>query len=222
MLRLLISALFALSLSGCIIGTWPQPEGDEGLVGPPDGGGGVTAGEACDEVDDDGDGVIDEGCPCDEPPDFERVCVGQVENVCATGVQRCVAGAYTECEELESTGVPVRAASLSVTPAVSSLQGDGGETLTVTVTPEPACAGVSVPAVRLSLRSAAPNVEVRVAGRDDGVGADVTAGDGVFSAALPNPLGPSVAPQSLDLEAAVILDRVEVIGRATVELEAAE
>ncbi|MEM6533314.1 MAG: choice-of-anchor X domain-containing protein [Myxococcota bacterium] len=224
MLRLLFITLIALFSSGCVIGTWPQPESDDDGVqlrnpNDDDGRGSVTAGEACDEVDDDGDGVIDEGCVCDEPASFERGCVGRIDEQCATGVQRCTDGVLTECEDLVATGVAAVMASIDLATDAISLTPDGAETLAVRATPRPACDGVLVPEVRVTLRVAAPAVEIRAMARDDGAAPDAVASDGVYSTNLPNPLGPSVAAQSLELEAVVILDQVEVTDSEPVILE---
>lgn len=92
----------------------PPPEGD---AGPPqvDAGSGAAddgrrpppaGGEACDGIDDDGDGAVDEGCGC-TPGEPDRACYtgpAGTDGVgaCAAGAQRCVGdaefGEWTACE----------------------------------------------------------------------------------------------------------------------------
>ena len=53
------------------------------------------AGEACNGVDDDCDGVIDPGCACE---DGERRACGSAIGACIEGTQVCFRGAWGECE----------------------------------------------------------------------------------------------------------------------------
>ncbi|MEM6731097.1 MAG: choice-of-anchor X domain-containing protein [Myxococcota bacterium] len=209
--------------AGCIIGTWPQPEGDDsgpvfagGRGDDNNNGNAAGAGEACDGLDDEGDGTIDEGCPCStEAP---RQCTVKDGASCLAGEQTCDGAEWSDCGSLVETGIPSITEAVMVEVTVSSLRANGAETFTVTATPVPACDGIAPSEVRIEVRSLNPSLTLSVSARDDGTGGDATAGDGRYSASLTNPFGPGVSG-TIEVRATVLLDRDEVSGTESIGLE---
>lgn len=230
-LRALLVLLALGASGGCVIGTWPQPEGDQlepgggmgqGNDNENNNGGASTAGEACDGVDDDGDGTIDEGCFCARGSAQDRACVGVLADECATGVQRCGDdGRWTECRELVSTAVPAGTSEITLTVFPAEIIAGGAEEVVVEATVNPVCADITPPRVSIVVRVGSPSVELRAAAVDDGMREDAVAGDGVYTATVKNLLGPAVTEQTLTVDGTVILEREEVRASATILLRGA-
>ncbi|MEL6544480.1 MAG: choice-of-anchor X domain-containing protein, partial [Myxococcota bacterium] len=127
----------------------------------------------------------------------------------------------TDCVDLESTGVSLGVESVELVVDPAEIVADGAESIVVQATVNPVCAGVSPGAVRLTLSIGSPSTELRSLAFDDGLGADASAGDGVYSAILTNLFGPSVAGQSVVVQAVVVLDREEVEGIESITLRGA-
>src|SRR3989338_6660815 len=55
--------------------------------------------ETCDDLDNDCDGSVDEGCSCDEG---QKKSCGIGVGVCTTGSQECKEGIFTDCNDVTS------------------------------------------------------------------------------------------------------------------------
>jgi hypothetical protein len=183
----------------CIIGTWPTPEAERGPGGDiPDSD--PIGEEACDDLDDDADGSIDEGCRCSA--DTPRGCVASIDGQCGAGLQRCVDGVWQRCGDLGPPYSPQRQTRVEIRSfEPQQMTRRGSEVLTVQVVAVAPCAGIQVPDVAVTLRSESPAMRLNATALDNGEGPDPEAGDGVFAAALANPFGPGVPAQTLDLRA---------------------
>ncbi len=206
-----------LTMSGCIIGTWPTPEDtrDDSGNGIP----GALGEEQCDGADDDADGSVDEGCPC--TPGDVRGCIAAGPDGCAFGVQRCISGWWGTCGDLRAPFVPARAPAIAITgvaPQVLQLGAPGDLTVDVSVTT--ACEGIRAGPVSITLAAATPAMSVQRTAADDGTGGDAAAGDGIVTTSLPNAFGPGVAAQPLALRATTVLSGVASAAATTVALEA--
>jgi hypothetical protein len=221
-----LAKTFALPvlLPACIIGTWPTPEHrDSGHATPPEFAGdssqGAVGEELCDDLDNDGDGTVDEGCTCVRGS--ERGCVGILEGQCGFGVQSCRSGTWGVCDSFGPPWSAVREPSIeivAVSPA--ALVHGSSELLAVQAVVEPHCPGIQVARVAVSLEAAHPLlVRVRTTASDHGTGGDLIAGDGEVTATLANAFGPGVAPQSLTLWVSATLDGDLVFDSVIVELE---
>ncbi|MBI3178361.1 MAG: hypothetical protein HYZ27_01795, partial [Deltaproteobacteria bacterium] len=171
-------------MPACIIGTWPTPEDSKGEEKPASLGGV----EACDGVDNDADGAVDEGCACTVAA---RGCIGVAGGQCGLGVQRCVSGVWQACFEVGPPYSAIREPALAIA-AVTPAGLNRGDTapLQVVVQPVARCPGIVVPAVQVTLAAGDPVMRVKVTALDNGVGPDSEAGDGLFSAEMPNAFGP--------------------------------
>src|SRR3989442_1093294 len=99
-----LTGLLCLGLPGCVIGTWPTPEDKSEAAGKPPFA--LQTEDVCgDGIDNDGDGSVDEGCPCRGDV---RGCVAAVGDQCGFGVQRCRAGTWTDCGEIAPPYSPTR------------------------------------------------------------------------------------------------------------------
>jgi hypothetical protein len=204
-----------LFLSGCIIGTWPTPEMRDDTSAPSQQ---ATAEDVCDGVDNDADGVVDEGCACQSGD--ERGCVGITAEQCGLGVQHCEGGLWGGCTNIgppysapQSGGVTI----VDVDPA--ALTRGGSEVITVRATASAACPGIQVARVEASLASQTPAVRVWALALDDGVAPDALAGDGEHTASLVNAFGPGVAAQALILEVSATIQGRQVVDSVVVPLE---
>jgi hypothetical protein len=200
MARLLAPYLAVLCLSGCIIGTWPVPED-----APKDPHSGSPLGdEACNNADDDADGSVDEGCPCSQAA---RGCVGITGGQCGLGVQWCSGeGVWQACSDIFPPYVPARTPGVRLEGLDPARMLRGAiEPLQVTVSVVPACDGIIVPSVPVTLAAQTPVMRVRAVALDDGVPPDAVAGDELYTVELPNPFGPGVPAQELSIGAEVEL-----------------
>lgn len=231
----MLGVVAALAGQGCIIGTWPQPDDDSdsgadfdpggGNGADDDGGGGdgaASPGEECDGLDDDGDGTVDEGCPCDPAVIDERTCIDVVDGLCAMGVQRCEGDRLSRCLELEP-GIEARSEATIVLEVEDPVLVAGqASSLDVVARPRARCDGVRPARVRVELVSVSPRTTFEIEARDDGVAPDALADDGRYEVQLPNPFGAGVPAQTLSLRAITIFDANEVVTTTEVELENAE
>ena len=114
-MRLKLRPLLLLScwVPGCVIGTWPTPEDTTGLAGARDTEASLGE-EACNDVDDDGDGTVDEGCACNEEA---RGCIGVEDGLCGFGVQYCDEGYWRQCTNIGPPYNDARPPALTVVDA---------------------------------------------------------------------------------------------------------
>ncbi len=203
-----LALLLAAGSGGCrdlIIGSWPQPEGRESPQANSE-----TAettpvvDDPCDGVDNDADGVTDEGCECStaEP----RGCTVFDSGVCQAGFQYCVQGFWGGCDESsESSDAQVGELSFeSVTPANWNAASE--ENLVIVTRLDAPCDGIVPVEVGLQLRVDTPAMSVWYSLRDGGTSGDVAAFDGLYSIEIVNPFGPGVTEQRIYLEAATRID----------------
>lgn len=205
-----------LGASGCGIGTWPQPEGE----GNQSAGGVTDEFEECQGLDDDADGLVDEGCPCSGAE--TRSCVAAVAGECRRGLQRCVSNTFSDqCTDLGARDGSANAVDLPeplITPSIVARQ--AGTVTRIEVTPVPACGGMRVSSVIVTVAASDPTMSFKLQARDDGAAPDLTAGDGVFVAELPALFGDSVPAQSLNVVVEALLGGKRV--RRVVSIELAE
>jgi len=215
-LGLLVAA--SAASGGCIIGTWPTPEETpNSLVDVSNRGKAPTGNEACNDVDDDGDGSVDEGCPCE---DVARGCVGIGASGCGFGVQWCADGVWQECSDIGPPYSPVHTPRIDVV-SVSPDPVVRGDTPAVVIVAEPTarCRGIAVPSLLVTLASSVPVMRVHGVAKDNGKDADDEAADGAYSASLPNPFGPGVEAQTLTIQVEGIIDNRQVMAASQVPLE---
>lgn len=199
---------------GCIIGTWPTPEE---RPDPPGLGREPVGPESCgDEVDNDGDGSVDEGCSCGTA--VARGCVGVHEGACAFGVQYCVDNVWRECDDFSPGYAPAQAPQLqvvSVSPEL--LERDTTPAAVVVVEATAPCPGFRLE-VGVSLRSSQPVMRVFAPAQDDGSGEDAQAGDGRYTSVVTLPFGPGVEAQTLTVEAETYVHSNKLTATGSVEL----
>jgi hypothetical protein len=200
---------------GCIIGTWPTPESEKT---PQNNGTDAVGEEACDDLDDDADGSVDEGCDCSG--DVPRGCVASIGGQCGFGLQRCADGVWQACGDLGPPYSAPREVGVEITSLDQPRMTRGGsEVLTVEVAATAACSGIQVPAVPATLQSELPAMRLFATLLDDGQTPDRVADDGIFTASLANPFGPGVPAQTLYLRVEAILSGEQVSDSATLPLE---
>ena len=172
--------------------------------------------EACGNlVDDDGDGLVDEGCDCSGE---SRECVGRSNGECGVGTQFCDDGRWSaECMELQAPYRSERMAAVEVVLSHEQWSAGQSEVVTAAVTVTASCEGISIPSVMVRFETQSPQMWTEVKGLDDGGDPDVTAGDGVFTAALPEIFGPGVASQTIHVRAETGLDGERVGAGTTLE-----
>ena len=213
--------LLLLAAPGCIIGSWPEPEGDEQAAKPGQGGeaGDPLSPDGCDGRDNDADGAIDEGCPCSTDV---RACIGVGAQGCGLGLQRCSGGVWQACGELGPPFTPARTARLDITAVQpQGLVVNGGERLRVEIEAVTRCAGIQVPALRVSLAASEPVMRVSGLALDGGGPPDAQAGDALFACELVSPFGPGVGAQELTLTASGVIEGRQVTDARAVHLEEA-
>lgn len=206
---------FVCGLPACVIGTWPQPEAQRNAAnvdiepGPSGAADGAAATEGCDDLDNDADGSIDEGCACSQ---LARGCVGISDGMCGFGVQRCHRGRWTECQELGPPRIAAKTPKLEWVAVVpSSLVRDETPAVVAMVRPVPPCAAIRVPHVQAVIESTpslGPAMQVKGRDNDKGQGADAVADDGEYTITLPNAFGPGIPAQTLQLRVFAIIDGV--------------
>ncbi|OGR14796.1 MAG: hypothetical protein A2341_15660 [Deltaproteobacteria bacterium RIFOXYB12_FULL_58_9] len=211
------SILAVLLLPGCIIGTWPTPEGGGASDRPSQH---KIAEELCDAVDNDADGAVDEGCADCRVADV-RGCIGlSVDGWCGVGVQDCRQGYWGECNDIgppwSAKAEPVLTIA-KVEPLV--ITRGGTEEVVVMAEATAVCPGVQVWRVEASIAATTPMMRIREMGHDDGVAPDVTARDGKFVVELVNPFGVGAPAQTLTVRAATVINGVDVDETTTIELE---
>ena len=213
-LNAIVALLWVAAAPGCIIGTWPTPEDQGSKTGATTPG--TLATEECDGNDNDGDGAVDEGCPCDAEA---RGCIGVGQNMCGPGIQWCSDGVWQGCTDIGAPNTAPRAPKVSIfSVSPAALHRGSVETVTVAIEPVTVCAGVVVDHVDVTLSAATPVMRIRATAYDDGVAPDAIRGDGIYTVSLVSPFGPGVPAQTLKVSGVAVIDRVERTGSVSLPL----
>ncbi|MCK5690514.1 hypothetical protein KAI87_14640 [Myxococcota bacterium] len=216
-LIMVLLALFVVA-PGCILGTWPEPEEKAPVDPSPEP---VAMGsEICNDLDDDADGVVDEGCPCSsDAPSSGRECIGIDDGACATGTQYCTENIWQLCSELGEPTTPLREAEVfDIQTHPTTLTRNTSDEVIVTAQIQTRCEGIVARQVKVTLSSTQPAMSLIQKAHDDGVANDNIAEDSVFTASLVNPFGPGVTEQTLEVRVDAVIDGENVSAETGLEL----